>query len=145
MSKNKLSYWKNHPGSAILRLLVCLSAIITVAVMAFLVGFILIKGVGNLTPDLFALEYNSDNASLMPGTDQHLDLHPVISMRSQCHLEFLQQFIWLNMRKRAASWLRSSVLQQRLFREFHPLSSVCSVFCFSVPLSIGDIPFWREL
>lgn len=32
--------------------------------MAFLVGFILIKGVGNLTPDLFALEYNSDNASL---------------------------------------------------------------------------------
>ena len=34
--------------------------------MAFLVGFILIKGVGNLTPDLFALEYNSDNASLMP-------------------------------------------------------------------------------
>ena len=24
------------------------------------------KGVGNLTPDLFALEYNSDNASLMP-------------------------------------------------------------------------------
>ena len=62
MSKNKLSYWKNHPGSAILRL----SAIITVAVMAFLVGFILIKGVGNLTPDLFALEYNSDNASLMP-------------------------------------------------------------------------------
>ena len=66
MSKNKLTYWKNHPGSAILRLLVWLSAIITVAVMAFLVGFILIKGVGNLTPDLFALEYNSDNASLMP-------------------------------------------------------------------------------
>ena len=66
MSKNKLSYWKNHPGSAILRLLVWFSAIITVAVMAFLVGFILIKGVGNLTPDLFALEYNSDNASLMP-------------------------------------------------------------------------------
>ena len=66
MSKNKLSYWKNHPGSAILRLLVWLSAIITVAVMAFLVGFILIKGVGNLTPDLFELEYNSDNASLMP-------------------------------------------------------------------------------
>ena len=66
MSKSKMSYWKNHPGSAILRLLVWLSAIITVAVMAFLVGFILIKGVGNLTPDLFALEYNSDNASLMP-------------------------------------------------------------------------------
>lgn len=144
MSKSKLSYWKNHPGSAILRLLVWLSAIITVAVMAFLVGFILIKGVGNLTPDLFALEYNSDNASLMPALINTLII-TLLSLRSQCHLEFLQQFIWLNMRKRAASWLRSSVLQQRLFREFHPLSSVCSVFCFSVPLSIGDIPFWREL
>ena len=66
MSKSKLSYWKNHPGSAILRLLVWFAALLTVAVMAFLVGFILIKGVGNLTPDLFALEYNSENASLMP-------------------------------------------------------------------------------
>lgn len=77
MSKSKLSYWKNHPGSAILRLLVWLSAIITVAVMAFLIGFILIKGVGNLTPDLFALEYNSDNASLMPALI-NTDHHPVI-------------------------------------------------------------------
>ena len=66
MSKSKLSYWKNHPGSAILRLLVWVAAFLTVAVMAFLVGFILIKGVGNLKPELFALEYNSDNASLMP-------------------------------------------------------------------------------
>lgn len=66
MSKSKISYWKDHPGSAILRLLVWFSAILTVAVMAFLVGFILIKGVRNLSTELFALEYNSDNASLMP-------------------------------------------------------------------------------
>ncbi len=66
MSKSKISYWKDHPGSAILRLLVWFSAILTVAVMAFLVGFILIKGVRNLSPELFALEYNSDNVSLMP-------------------------------------------------------------------------------
>lgn len=66
MSKSRISYWKDHPGSAILRLLVWFSAILTVAVMAFLVGFILVKGVRNLSPELFALEYNSDNASLMP-------------------------------------------------------------------------------
>ena len=63
MSKSRSSYWKSHPGSAVLRLLVWLSAVVTVAVMAFLVGFILIKGVGNLRPELFALEYNSENAS----------------------------------------------------------------------------------
>lgn len=82
MSKSKLSYWKNHPGSAILRLLVWLSAIITVAVMAFLVGFILIKGVGNLTPDLFALEYNSDNASLMPALINTLIITLIITLLS---------------------------------------------------------------
>ena len=141
MSKNKLSYWKNHPGSAILRLLVWLSAIITVAVMAFLVGFILIKGVGNLTPDLFALEYNSDNASLMPALINTLII-TLLSLVIAVPFEFLQQSIWLNMQKKEASWLRSSVLQQKPFRESRPLSSVCSVFCFSVPLSIGDIPFW---
>ena len=65
MSKSRSSYWKSHPGSAVLRLLVWLSAVITVTVMAFLVGFILIKGVGNLKPELFALEYNSENASLI--------------------------------------------------------------------------------
>ena len=103
MSKNKLSYWKNHPGSAILRLLVWLSAIITVAVMAFLVGFILIKGVGNLTPDLFALEYNSDNASLMPALINTLII-TLLSLVIAVPLEFLQQFIWLNMRKKGSKF-----------------------------------------
>lgn len=58
--------WKYHPGSALVRMLVYLAALLTMAVMIFLVGFIVIKGVGSLTPDLFALEYNSDNVSLMP-------------------------------------------------------------------------------
>lgn len=53
-------------SSMILKSLVVLSAVITFAVLAFLVGFILFKGVGHLTPDLFAWEYNSENVSLMP-------------------------------------------------------------------------------
>ncbi len=144
MSKNKLSYWKNHPGSAILRLLVWLSAIITVAVMAFLVGFILIKGVGNLTPDLFALEYNSDNASLMPALINTLII-TLLSLVIAVPFGIFAAIYLVEYAKRAASWSRSSVLQQKPFRESHPLSSVCSVFCFSVPLSIGDIPFWPVL
>lgn len=39
---------------------------LAMAVLAFLVLFILIKGLGNITPDLFALEYTSENASLVP-------------------------------------------------------------------------------
>ena len=36
------------------------------AVLVFLVLFILVKGIGNLTADLFAMEYNSENCSLVP-------------------------------------------------------------------------------
>ncbi len=57
---------KYHPGSAAVRLLVYLAAFLTVAVMAFLVGFIVVKGARSLTPELFALKYTSDNVSLMP-------------------------------------------------------------------------------
>ena len=53
-------------SSMILKCLVQLSAVITFAVLAFLVGFILIKGVGYLKPSLFAWEYTSENVSLVP-------------------------------------------------------------------------------
>ena len=39
---------------------------ITVAVLLFLVGYILVKGIPHLTPSLFAWEYNSENVSMMP-------------------------------------------------------------------------------
>ena len=35
-------------------------------VLIFLVGYILIKGIPYLTPELFSFEYNSENVSLMP-------------------------------------------------------------------------------
>lgn len=52
--------------SALLRLLVYLGALLTTAVLLFLVGYILVNGAPYLTPSLFAWEYTSDNVSLMP-------------------------------------------------------------------------------
>lgn len=52
--------------SALLRLLVYAGALLTTAVLLFLVGYILVNGVPYLTPSLFAWEYTSDNVSLMP-------------------------------------------------------------------------------
>lgn len=61
---------KNRLGAnvcaAMLRWLVRLAALCTVAVLVFLLGYILAKGVPNLKPSLFAWKYNSDNVSLMP-------------------------------------------------------------------------------
>lgn len=52
--------------SVLLRFLVRFAAIFTAAVLVCIIVYILIKGVPNLSPDLFAFEYNSENVSLFP-------------------------------------------------------------------------------
>ena len=47
-------------------LLVWASGVLTVAVLLYLVVFILIKGVPHIKPSLFALKYTTDNQSLFP-------------------------------------------------------------------------------
>ena len=64
--KQKLLSYKTAPGSAVLALLVLLSAFLTFAVLLFLIAYILIHGIPYISADLFALEYNSDNVSLFP-------------------------------------------------------------------------------
>lgn len=63
---DQLRSYLRHPGSGILALLTGLAAILTFAVLIFLVGYILVKGIPYLTPELFSFEYNSENVSLMP-------------------------------------------------------------------------------
>ncbi|MCD8103917.1 MAG: phosphate ABC transporter permease PstA [Lachnospiraceae bacterium] len=65
MSK-KIDYFAHHPISAIVKGLVWLAALVTAVVLVFIVGFILVKGIPNLKPSLFAFKYTSDNVSLMP-------------------------------------------------------------------------------
>ena len=63
---NKMRYYKKHPFSLLAAILVGLAALITVCVLFLLVGYILIQGIPNITPDLFAWKYTSDNVSMMP-------------------------------------------------------------------------------
>lgn len=63
---DKFRAYLKHPGSLVLFLLVMLAALITFAVLVFLIAYILVRGVPYLTPSLFSLEYNSDNVSLVP-------------------------------------------------------------------------------
>ena len=63
---DKLKSYTKHPGSFVLLLLVSISAVLTVTVLIYLVGYILIHGVPYLKPELFSFTYNSDNVSMMP-------------------------------------------------------------------------------
>ena len=64
--RQKLREYKRTPGSFILMMLVMLCAAVTFAVLFFLIAYILINGVPNLKPELFAWTYTSENASMMP-------------------------------------------------------------------------------
>ncbi|MDO5037106.1 MAG: phosphate ABC transporter permease PstA [Tissierellia bacterium] len=50
----------------LMRFIIHLSAAITVAALAFIVIYIIIRGVPNLSSSLFALEYTTDNVSMFP-------------------------------------------------------------------------------
>ena len=64
---NLVQYLKKHPFSFFLRMLVYVSAAITVTVLVFLIGYILYKGVPNLTlPGIFDWKFTSQNMSMTP-------------------------------------------------------------------------------
>lgn len=62
----KMKSYGRHPGSGVLALLTGIAAVITFAVLAFLVGYILVTGIPYLNSDLFSWEYTSENVSLVP-------------------------------------------------------------------------------
>lgn len=62
----RLRSYKRNPFSLFLAAVVVLSAVITLAVLAALLLYILAKGIPNLKPELFEWEYNTTNVSMMP-------------------------------------------------------------------------------
>lgn len=56
----------NHMKSALLRVLVYVSAFITIALVAAIIGYILVSGIPYLRPSLFAVRYTSENCSMFP-------------------------------------------------------------------------------
>ncbi len=60
----KVNEWRRDHG--LRSVLVCLSAVITLLSLASILGVILVRGLGALTPSLFSPTYTSENFSLFP-------------------------------------------------------------------------------
>src|SRR5574344_2763687 len=58
--------FRSNVQSLLLRSLVIGAALFTAIIIVGLVAYILFKGIPNLSPDLFKLQYTSENASLFP-------------------------------------------------------------------------------
>ncbi len=61
--KNRLI---RHPFSALVRILCRLAMVITLFSLLYLVGDILVKGIPNLKPELFSLNFTTENQSMLP-------------------------------------------------------------------------------
>ena len=57
---------RHHIGSHLMSFAVHAASAVTVLVLGFLVAYIVVRGVPNLKPSLFALQYTSDNQSMLP-------------------------------------------------------------------------------
>mgnify|MGYP000292559298 FL=1 len=64
--EQKLKSYTRKPTSLIMLILVIGAAVITLAVLIFIIAYILINGVPNLSWSLFQWNYNSENSSMMP-------------------------------------------------------------------------------
>ncbi|MDP4118917.1 MAG: phosphate ABC transporter permease PstA [Bacillota bacterium] len=62
----KIKEYTRRPLSFIVMLLILIAAALTVGIMLFIVAYILVKGVPNITPELFELKYNTRNVSMLP-------------------------------------------------------------------------------
>ena len=64
--KQKMKAYTKSPTSFIMMALVYLAALLTILTLSFIIIYILVKGIPNIKPSLFALEYTSNNVSMLP-------------------------------------------------------------------------------
>ena len=60
--------------AAVWKILVNLAALLTMVVLLFIVIYILVKGIPNLSPGLFSLHYTTDNQSIIPALIHTIEL-----------------------------------------------------------------------
>ena len=70
MAKQSLKFamqaYKKSPLSLLLRILVIAAAVITAFILGAMIVYILVKGIPNLRPELFAWKYTTENVSMTP-------------------------------------------------------------------------------
>lgn len=124
--------------AAALRWLVRMAALLTAAVLVFLIGYILVMGIPNLKPELFAWEYNSENVSLTPALINTV-LMTAFSLAISTPLGIFAAIWLVEYAHRGSKLVRSCASPPRRCRASRPSSTACSVCCSSLPSCTGAI------
>lgn len=65
-TKPKSTFYKSHPLSLLIKILVWAAIFITAFVLLFIIAYIFVKGIRHFSLDFFSLHYNSENVSVLP-------------------------------------------------------------------------------
>ena len=139
--KGQLESYKEQPFSLVLRFLMWIATFLTVGITVCIVGYILIRGIPNLSPEMFAWEYNTENVSMMPAI-----INTVLMVLLVLLIAVpvgIGAAIYLVEYAKRGSKLVKLVSQRKRFPEFHRSSMVCSVICYLQQHSDGVIPSWE--
>ncbi len=89
-------------SSWVFRGLVHISTVLTICAVSFIIGYILVMGIPQIKPEMFSLEYNSDNCSFMPAL---LNTLIVIALSVSCSSVFgIGAAIFLNEYTDKGNW-----------------------------------------
>ena len=97
---NKLKQYANKPLSFIALILIIISTLITALTVIFIIGYILIKGVPNLSVDLFSLKYSSANQSMLPSIINTVYL-TALTLLLAVPVGIFSAIYWRNMQEKA--------------------------------------------
>ena len=65
-ARQKAKNYCRHPGSLAVCVVTIFAAVLTIGALLTLIIWVLWKGIPNLSPELFSLNYTSDNQSMLP-------------------------------------------------------------------------------
>ena len=104
--------------------------------LLFLIGYILVNGIPNLKPSLFAWEYNSENVSLMPALINTL-LMTAFSLVIATPLGIFAAIWLVEYAHRGSKLVRLVRLTTETLQGIRPSCTACSACCSSSPSCTG--------
>ena len=138
--KGQLESYKEQPFSLVLRFLMWIATFLTVGITVCIVGYILIRGIPNLSPEMFAWEYNTENVSMMPAIINTV-LMVLLVLLIAVPVGIGAAIYLVEYAKRGSKLVK--LVRIKRFPEFHRSSMVCSVICYLQQHSDGVIPSWE--
>ena len=125
---DQLKSYARHPGAGILAFLTLLGAVITFALLFFLIGYVLVKGIPYLNASLFSLTYTSENVSLLPSLINTL-IMTLVSLAIAAPVGIFAAIFLVEYAKKGSRFVKLIRITAETLSGIPSLYMVCSVCC----------------